>query len=248
MSEVVSLMNVPLPSEMDVAQQKAWVTYTPVTQYAPTGDNEPCLRLHENRSVISGAGTTGLRTWEAALHLGSYLLSSPEASLLVQGKNVLELGAGTGFLSILCAKTLQANHVIATDGDEGVVDALKANVSFNNIVENVPRCSVLRWGHTLRSNFVEEESKIYPLDTVIGADVVSLSSTFIDASNSSPKTYDKAVIPALVSTIREVFEFWPRANVVIAATIRNSDTFSAFEKACGELDKKAECERLLIIW
>lgn len=48
------------------------------------------------------------------------------------------------------------------------------------------------------------------------------------------QTYDKAVIPALVSTMRDLFEIWPKVQIIISATIRNEDTFAAFEYACGE--------------
>lgn len=42
------------------------------------------------------------------------------------------------------------------------------------------------------------------------------------------------MIPSLVATIRHIFEVWRRANVVIAATIRNAETFAAFESACSK--------------
>lgn len=50
---------------------------------------------------------------------------------LVKGKNVLELGAGTGFLSLLCAGELDARHVLATDGLAHVCESLQVNVDLN---------------------------------------------------------------------------------------------------------------------
>jgi len=228
MSHLAELMFTPLPSEADAAQQKGWVTYVPLltpsssdaTTPSLTIDSatEPTLKLKESRSVISGAGTTGLRTWEAALHLASYLCSTPTARThYITDKHILELGAGTGFLSILCAQHLGASHVTSTDGDEGVIDALKENL-FHNTAEDNVTAGVMRWGWGIKDSLAEfEAEKRGGLDTVIGADV----------------TYDKTVIPALVSTIRGVFERWPKIEVLISATVRNENTFAAFETACA---------------
>lgn len=71
------------------------------------------------------AGTTGLRTWTAALHCAHHFLSSPDALFGRPTRAVLELGAGTGFLSAVLAH--EGVGVIATDlGDddcEGEEDA-----------------------------------------------------------------------------------------------------------------------------
>lgn len=228
MSHLAELMFTPLPSEADAAQQKGWVTYVPLltpsqSDATPSPSisesvTEPVLKLKESRSVISGAGTTGLRTWEAALHLASYLCSTPAArTRYITGKHILELGAGTGFLSILCAEHLGANHVTSTDGDEGVVDALKENL-FHNTAEDNVTAGVMRWGWGIKDSLAEYEAERWGgLDTVIGADV----------------TYDKTVIPALASTIRGLFERWPKIEVLISATVRNENTFAAFETACA---------------
>lgn len=173
MSTLPELMFAPLPDETTAAQQKNWVTYTLIPPIPEPSAQETELKLLENRSVISGAGTTGLRTWEAALHLGSYLLSSPEAASMVQGKRVIELGAGTGLLSLMCAGHLGAKHVIATDGDEGVVEALKENASGNDCTaETVFR--QLWWGRAIKGSWLVEEFAPHACDLVIGADVVSL--------------------------------------------------------------------------
>jgi ribosomal protein L11 methylase PrmA len=122
--------------------------------------------------LISGSNTTGFRTWEAALHLGSYLLTE-EGRSLVKDKNILELGAGTGFLSLLCAKHLGAKHTTSTDGDEGVVEALKENAFLNELHdESYFQSSVFRWGRGIVGSWVEEDFASWPYDLVIGADIV----------------------------------------------------------------------------
>ncbi|KAF2144053.1 uncharacterized protein K452DRAFT_152083 [Aplosporella prunicola CBS 121167] len=167
MSSLSLLLASKLPSESESAQAKAYVTYS--------FDGERAVTLLESRSVISSSGTTGLRTWEAALHLGAYL-ATDAGSALVRGKRILELGAGTGLLSILCTKHLQALHATATDGDEGVVDAIKSNVFLNGLDRFASTDSiVLRWGANLNGSFYDDETTEGQYDVVLGADVVSLT-------------------------------------------------------------------------
>ena len=124
--------------------------------------------------MISSSGTTGLRTWEAALHLAAYLTSNSGLDL-VRNKKVLELGAGTGFLSILSAVCLEAAAVTVTDGDEGVFQALEDNIFLNGL-EGDSRVTpgILRWGQTLMGSMFDEDMQEKPYDLIIGADIVGL--------------------------------------------------------------------------
>jgi len=47
------------------------------------------------------------------------------------------------------------------------------------------------------------------------------------------QTYDKTVIPRLVSTLREFFELNPALRAFMSATIRNEQTFETFLNACS---------------
>lgn len=177
MTHLSSLISSDLPDEMIAAQQRSYVTFSclpPSSNLSSIPEKEPTIALLERRNLISGSSTTGFRTWEAALHLGSYLLT-PEGDALVRDKNVFELGAGTGFVSILCAKHLGAEHVTATDGDEAVIEALKENLFLNGLDDEAKvNASVLRWGRALKDSWVEEEFEDWPYDVILGADIVSL--------------------------------------------------------------------------
>ena len=150
------------------ALQKSFVTYTmPVTAL-----NAATITTLEARALLASTGITGLRTWEAALYLGSYL-STTEGTLLVQNKRIIELGAGTGFVSILCAKHLGANYVLATDGSGEVVDDMVSNVYLNGHEGNgIIDTAVLEWGHTLVGRIFESHSDTRTFDVALGADVV----------------------------------------------------------------------------
>lgn len=215
MDRLGELMFEPLKSEADEAQRKCLVTYRLSLVQPPES-----IDILENRSLLAAGGTTGLRTWEAALHLGQYLSIN---SHLVTGKRVLELGAGTGYLSILCAKMLGAAHVTSSDGSEEVVEKLADNFALNGLewdysVSSSARLSpkLLKWGHALVGTEEPEWNGGRKIDLVIGADV----------------TYDQKVIPFLVATLTELLELDPDTEIIISATQRNVDTLMVFRDSC----------------
>jgi ribosomal protein L11 methylase PrmA len=170
---------------------------------------------------------------------------------LVKDKNILELGAGTGFLSLLCAKHLGARHITSTDGDEGVVEALKENAFLNELHDaSYFQSSVFRWGRGIVGSWVEEDFASWPYDLVIGADIVrsNIASLFfvIDfADNQTPQTYEKQAISALVATLRMLFQMKPDIQVLIAGAVRNWETFNTFTSACRECKEFSPVDLLL---
>ncbi|OAA56829.1 hypothetical protein ISF_07345 [Cordyceps fumosorosea ARSEF 2679] len=225
MSAMTDLLAAPLPSEVDSAQQKCYVTYALSLLQPPPAEEEvataagdhaqPTITLLESRSLISAGGTTGLRTWEAALHLGQYLCERPA---LVRGRRVLELGAGTGYLSILCARHLGAAHVLASDGSDDVLANLPDSLFLNGLREAGGQIAPmdLKWGHALLGAEERRWNGGRGVDVVLGADI----------------TYDASVVPALAATLLELLALYPRAEVYITATQRNHATFAAFLDAC----------------
>lgn len=98
--------------------------------------------------------STGLAVWSGGDIMPQFLVSN---SSFVEGKQVLELGSGTGVCSIV-ASLMGAARVVCSDGD---VDAL-ANLRYN-MTRNLPsieaahiHCPQLIWGEELeafRDNF-----------------------------------------------------------------------------------------------
>ena len=139
--------------------------------------DEYTVTVLESRSVLSSFGSTGGRTWEASLPLATFL-TTKEGRRLIEGRRVFELGAGTGMLSILCAKYLGVSGIVATDGDEGIVDALETNIFLNGLDSEASshstiRTASLKWGRRMdASSFAEDYGMGIP-DVLLGADVVS---------------------------------------------------------------------------
>jgi predicted nicotinamide N-methyase len=84
--------------------------------------------INEAKNILGSGPNVGLRTWEASLRLSTYLYQN---QYLICDRNILELGAGTGFLSLFCSFILNAKQVIATDGNENVLQSLRDNIELN---------------------------------------------------------------------------------------------------------------------
>ena len=117
--------------------------YHPPTDFCDEGHY---IQILEKPLVIGSGADTGNRTWEASLRLAHYLHSKPE---LIRGRKVLELGAGSGFLSIFCAAVLGAELVLATDGSPQILHALEGNIELNGHLWDMerrrPLTRVLDW-------------------------------------------------------------------------------------------------------
>ncbi|KAI5457467.1 putative methyltransferase-domain-containing protein [Mariannaea sp. PMI_226] len=219
MSAFSLLLATPLPPEAPFVQPNCYVTYhlsalsNLQAPCRPENAEEPQITLLENRSLISAFGTTGLRTWEAALHLGTYLCNN---SHIVRKKRILELGAGTGYLSILCAM-LGSTHVIASDGSHDVINNLPGNLFLNNLQDSKRvTLTELKWGHALLGTEEDKWNGGRPVDVVLGADL----------------TYDQSIIPPLLGTLSEIFQLYPSVSVYMGAAQRNMKTFQVFLDGC----------------
>ena len=93
--------------------------------------------IKETPRLISGFNTTGSRTWEASVYLAS-LLNSSENSIDFANKSVLELGAGTGLLSLALYKYHHSfvkpiKEIIVTDGYTSLIDNFSEALHLNGI-------------------------------------------------------------------------------------------------------------------
>lgn len=176
----------PKPSSLELAQQLSHVKYTAPLHPSSTTGRE--VNTIESRGLLLSGGTTGNRTWEAALHLGSFL-ASPAGEALVHGKRVIELGAGTGFLSLFCARHLGVQGVVSSDREPVLIENMRECVRFNHQGKDsfsfYP--AVWDWGTPLEKteelgSFVEGDGLRF--DVALGADLVCLS-LFLDNSLSA---------------------------------------------------------------
>ncbi|NWH99266.1 EF2KT methyltransferase, partial [Tichodroma muraria] len=189
----------------------------------PTGDS---VSLSESPALISG-GTTGLVTWEAALHLAQWALQNPG---MFRDRTILELGSGIGFTGIAICKTCQPRTFIFSDCHPRVLRQLGENIRLNGFI---PEPDVTGSIQT-ESQGQEVEGGSCQNPKVI---VAELDWGSVTAKQLLGLRADVVIAAALIGMLQKLSTC--RADrkapeVFIASTIRNPDTYQLFQ---AELDK-----------
>lgn len=108
-------------------------------------------------SGLTWATNTGAAVWDGARLLAGFISGPGFAAHLAayhegpwswDGRNVIELGCGLGFLSITAA--LLGARIVATDGDSSMVSATRANIAeaaASHGLAHPPRVLRLPWGN-----------------------------------------------------------------------------------------------------
>ena len=214
MERLSALLSTKSKSSIETAQQKSLVTY-----HLPVSNrDDKSIYIRESPRLLATSGTTGFRTWASCLHLAYYLSTSGKD--LIFGKNVAELGAGTGMLSILCAGHLGARAVLATDGDSSVVDNIAFNATLNGLSTACRRdagsalqVKKLDWTELddLARTLIHDGRHI-KYDVMLGSDI----------------TYSPDLLPLLCRTLTALLLHSPGADILVSTPIRNEATFAQF--------------------
>ncbi|RPD64708.1 hypothetical protein L226DRAFT_528917 [Lentinus tigrinus ALCF2SS1-7] len=140
---------------------------------------DSCCAVHvelNDAPLLSDDHTSvGLQSWGSSIRLAERMCLDPGAFALSLVRStepslrILELGAGTGLLSIAAAKLLASVEVIATDYHPSVLDNLRENVSTNFSTPSACPIDVLAldW-----QNPVYEGALASRFDVILAADVV----------------------------------------------------------------------------
>ncbi|GLA77756.1 protein fam86a [Aspergillus tubingensis] len=248
LEEYSTLLTLPKPSSIEQAQQLTYITYTAPPEEDDDHDSETnnkrrTILTSESRSAIITAGTTGHRTWEAALHLATYLSSTAAGKAHIAGKKVLELGAGTGMVSMFCARYLQPEVVVATDRELGLMRQIRDCAGRNGLVGEKDDGGVFKgwiweWGRELSRGSGEDDDDDDDDDEL--QQVGDGEKVEFDVALGADLIYDIDLVPLLVQTVKSLFEKYAVKEFLISATLRNERTFGAFLDACEESALKVE--------
>ncbi|GLA17916.1 protein fam86a [Aspergillus niger] len=243
LEEYSTLLTLPKPSSIEQAQQLTYITYTAPPEdnphhSSPQWNERRTILTSESRSAIITAGTTGHRTWEAALHLATYL-STAAGRAHITGKKVLELGAGTGLVSMFCARYLEPEVVVATDRELGLMRQIGDCARRNGLAgdgDGVFKGWIWEWGRELSRGVGEDDD-----DTQMKEDgEVDGEKVEFDVALGADLIYDIDLVPLLVQTVKSLFEKYAVKEFLISATLRNERTFGAFLNACETSALKVE--------
>lgn len=224
MEHMGHLSSLPKQSDFEEASQPRILTYT--LPEALDTSNTKSILIEEAPNLLAAGSNVGLRTWEASLHLAQYLHSNPR---LVTGKNIIELGAGTGLVSLLCAGPLEAETVLSTDGLPHVVEMIDENIMRNraslfsgSASRRLPIARVLDWADTESLKDTLAIDGIIPeYNLILGADI----------------TYSPDVVPLLARLLKIlIVDMFASCNMeaLISGTVRNEHTLKVFTEACAE--------------
>ncbi|KAI0640183.1 putative methyltransferase-domain-containing protein [Trametes polyzona] len=148
----------------------------------PTGPGPEAVHVELNDAPLLSDDHTsvGLQSWGSSILLAERMCMHPSAFGLVPSANtslrILELGAGTGLLSIAAAKLLgtsppsaQRPSIVATDYHPSVLANLRSNVenNFPPPTERPVDVLALDWQNPVYEGVLSE-----PFDVILAADVV----------------------------------------------------------------------------
>ncbi|CAH2086282.1 unnamed protein product [Euphydryas editha] len=202
--------------------------------YIIKDDLSNIVTIKETKNMVVN-GTTGLKTWEAALMLSDWAVCHKE---IFTNKNVLELGSGVGFTGITIAKHCSIKSMIMTDCHTEVLKTINDNIlinlpefrfkeKYNSVIytngEKDIGVMMLDWNNT------EDLVLQFIPDIVIGADIV----------------YDPSILQSLLNVLILMHKNNNNIDVYIASVIRNQDTFSEFLKALDTFNFKYEDLKLI---
>ncbi|KAF7301279.1 hypothetical protein MIND_00692800 [Mycena indigotica] len=129
--------------------------------------NGSSLQIELNDAALSSSDHTsvGLQSWGSAIVFAERLCADPTSFGLIDTElRVLELGAGTGLLSIAAAKLLPRALVVATDYHPAILANLASNVRTNS--ERI-RVAALDWS---KPSYDPPLDQVF--DVILAADVV----------------------------------------------------------------------------
>ncbi len=152
-----------------------------------------------HRGAPSADDTVGAILWDGSAHLAQWLCDNAS---VVQGKTVLELGAGVGLVSIVAA-LLGASSCCATDMPH-VLPLLSRNVASNGVAAQV--CvTPFKWG--------VDRAPVTGVDVVLAADCV----------------YSPQLVPVFVQALAQCLG--PTSLAIVVSKVRSVALIRELEAA-----------------
>uniref|UniRef100_A0A6U6DF57 Methyltransferase small domain-containing protein n=2 Tax=Guillardia theta TaxID=55529 RepID=A0A6U6DF57_GUITH len=120
----------------------------------------------ETSRIENDPADTGITVWDGTMALARLFCSNPS---IVQGKNILELGSGTGLLGCICSR-LDCETMIMTDLKQVLPRlhvASKINCRGRNVV-----VKTLEWGKSTDEDHIMDTLENIAPDVIICSDIV----------------------------------------------------------------------------
>lgn len=204
-------------------------------------ESNSTVTLLEENDII-GHGTTGLTSWQGALFLTDWILSHAAASF--EGRSVIEVGCGVGFLGLHLLKSIPIRSYNFTDSHPKVLNTVWFNLNLNFEsdlnVEDLKKCTQEGLPERPSQDFPwEMAEKKLTVDKLDWTDVDTKTFTFqnqYDFILGADVVYERSLIPPLCRVLKLLFEKSPNIKAFIACTERSTTTLDCFESNLKEVE------------
>jgi predicted nicotinamide N-methyase len=212
-------------SAEDEAEQALTRDFSFTTSASRSGDELSDVKVTLNDAPLSGTDHTdvGLQSWGASIILSGLMCADPRRFDLETASTIIELGAGTGLISLTLAKLLDRpstpqSRVIATDYHPAVLENLRTNISTNFRTSSVPpvQTALLDWSSPDLSAPLD-----HPANILIAADVVYAPQHAAWLRDCAAKMLAHDGLFWLMVTVRTVGKFEGIPETVEAAFIES---------------------------
>lgn len=172
-----------------------------------------------------------LRLWEAGATLAEYFMHYPEQ---VQGKRILELGAGVGLTGLVIAGCCGAKDIFLTDFTEACRVNMAHNILINQdwLHETQQPATTVKQGYLEWSSFIDSSSHEVADDLPASKEhdqacLEAFSSA--DIMIAADVTYDIGSLMPLVAIVLQFLQKSPSTKkAIFGITKRNMNTFNTF--------------------
>ncbi|VVD03255.1 unnamed protein product [Leptidea sinapis] len=185
-------------------------------------------------SLNTKLSLVGLQVWRGAFLLGDLLIHLGVNGEL-DGKTVLELGAGTGLTSFVAS--IYAKKVVCTDIDlGGILDLIKLNAKYNDkLIKSQFKVVALDFMDTNWNSVLQRE--VQQADIIVAADVI----------------YDDDVTTAFMTTVHKILTTNPPKTLYIVLekryvfTLEHMDSVAPCYETFLNLLEKLKLEKMWVV-
>lgn len=219
---------------------------------ATTATDDVVVSIRQRLQIISD-GTTGLHTWHSSGALAEWAIAN--AAEVFEGRNVLELGAGTGLTGLVVAAVCRPARVVMTDGNAAVRQLLLDNVRANGHVigdgdggDGDGGCGIVDVRHLDWSDADGSSSSL--LDKMRICDGKNVHGWRPDVILGADVVYDDTLVEPLCRTLDALFaesagsgatpdrSHRPVCVAYLAIAVRKPNTLRLFVERLSELSEK----------
>lgn len=184
-----------------------------------TLSNSTVVEIYENRAIMVNKGDTGHRTWESSLALAELICNMNDCNPSESIGCVIELGSGTGLVSMTLAKLQLAAKIYCTDGSMNVVNELQRTIDRCGL-QDIVIPSQLLWEDLKQAEKFPKGADIFAGDILYG-----LCENY--------------------KTILDLLIFLEPRRVILSNPIRNAKSYEYFKTLCAEMGINAKIIKTL---